>query len=148
MTQCSALRRSVSAKCKQSRQSKSIGFRLIVHQCTIDALYRGREMKTTFTDQAVRGFAARIVTWVAVLSSIFLSVAFAQNAATSAQSPPAASQADPPPSATDARRQAPIGHRQPRPSDLPSNVRRDEDGIVLSPTDRELDQMLQICRDC
>jgi hypothetical protein len=105
-------------------------------------------MKTTFTDQAVRGFAARIVTWVAVLSSIFLSVAFAQNAATSAQSPPAASYADPPPSATDARRQAPIGHRQPRPSDLPSNVRRDEDGIVLSPTDRELDQMLQICRDC
>jgi hypothetical protein len=138
------MRRSVSAKCKQSRQSKSIGFRLIMHQRTINALKKAK-MKPTFTDQAVRCFAARIVTSVAVLSSVFLSVAFAQ---TSAQSPPAASQTDPPPSATDARRQAPIGHRQTRPGDLPSNVRRDENGVVLSPSDRELDQMLQICRNC
>ena len=98
-------------------------------------------MKPTFADQAV--------IWVAVLSSVFLSVAFAQNAATSAQSPPAASQADPPPSATDARRQAPIGHRQPRPSDLPSNVLRDENGVVPSPSWDQPDLTIgDICRPC
>jgi hypothetical protein len=68
------------------------------------------KMKPTFVRPVIRRSTARLVTWAAVLSSVFLSVAFAQNAATSAQSPPAAGQADPPPSATDARRQAPIGH--------------------------------------
>jgi hypothetical protein len=97
-------------------------------------------MKPTFADQAV--------IWVAVLSSVFLSVAFAQNAATSAQSPPAASQANPPPHATDAR-EAPIGHRQPRPSDLPSNVLRDENGVVLSPFLDTPDLTIgDICRPC
>jgi hypothetical protein len=47
-TQCSALRRSFSAKCKQSRQSKSIGFRLIVHQSTINALNREGEDENDF----------------------------------------------------------------------------------------------------
>jgi hypothetical protein len=106
------------------------------------------KMKPTFADRAVRCFAPRIVTWVAVLSSVFLSVAFAENAATSAQSPPAASQANPPPPATDAR-EAPIGHRQPRPSDLPSNVLRDENGVVRSPFLDTPDLTIgDICRPC
>jgi hypothetical protein len=92
-------------------------------------------MKPTFADQAV--------IWVAVLSSVFLSVAFAQNAATSAQSPPGASQANPPPPYPDAR-EAPIGHRQPRPSDLPSDVLRNENGAWAPP---EL-TIGDICRPC
>jgi hypothetical protein len=106
------------------------------------------KMKPTFVRPVIRRSTARLVTWAAVLSSVFLSVAFAQNAATSAQSPPAAREANPPPPATDAREQAPVGHRQPRPSDLPSNVRRDEGGAVRSPMDQELDQKMQICRGC
>jgi hypothetical protein len=105
-------------------------------------------MKPTFAHPAVCRFAARTVTWVAVLSSVALSVAFAQNAATSGQGPPAASQANPPSPATDARGQAPVGHRQPRPGDLPPNVSRDEGGRVRSPVDQELDQKMQICRNC
>ena len=106
-------------------------------------------MKPTFADQAVRCFAARIVTWVAVLSSVFLSVAFADNAATSAQSPPAATQANPSPPATDTPWQAPIGHRQPRSSDLPSNVLRDENGVVRSPFLDTPDLTIgDICRPC
>jgi hypothetical protein len=109
-------------------------------------------MTPAFADHAVRRFAVRIattiVTWAAVLSSVVLSVAFAQDAANSARNPPAASRANPPSPATDARGQAPIGHRQPRPSDLPSNVQRDEGGPVRSPVDQELDQKMQICRGC
>jgi hypothetical protein len=105
-------------------------------------------MKPTFVRPVIRHSAATIATWAAVLSSVFLSVAFAQNAATSAQSPPEAREVNPPAPATDARGQAPIGHRQPRPRDLPPNVLRDEGGGVRSPVDQELDQKMQICRGC
>jgi hypothetical protein len=37
--------------------------------------------------------------------------------------------------------EAPIGHRQPRASDVPNS-------IGVSPLDRQLDQDLQICRKC
>ena len=98
-------------------------------------------MKSTFADQAVA--------WVAVLSSVFLSVALAENAATSAQSTPAVSEANPPPPARDAREKAPIGHRQPRPSDLPSHVLRDESGVVRSPFLDTPDLTIgDICRPC
>ena len=105
-------------------------------------------MRLAFADQIVPRFAARTVTWAAVLSSVVLSVAFAQDAANSARNPPAVGQAGPPSPATDARGQAPVGHRQPRPGDLPSNVKRDEGGPVRSPVDQELDQKMQICRGC
>jgi hypothetical protein len=62
--------------------------------------------------------------------------------------PPAVQGNPPPPAATEGRAQAPIGHRQPRPGDLPPDVRREEGGMVRSPVDRELDQKMQICRDC
>jgi hypothetical protein len=42
--------------------------------------------------------------------------------------------------------EAPIGHRQPRPQDLPESVRRDEG--ERSPAERALDEKLQICRGC
>jgi hypothetical protein len=47
------------------------------------------------------------------------------------------------------RDRAPIGHRQPRPQDLPPNVRRDERGSI-GPTseERDLDKKLEICRRC
>ena len=106
------------------------------------------KMNVTVADYTVRRFAVRTATWAAVLSSVVLNVAFAQDAANSARNPPAASQVNPPAPATDARGQAPIGHRQPRPSDLPSNVQRGEGGPVRSPVDQELDQKMQICRGC
>jgi hypothetical protein len=105
-------------------------------------------MRPAFANPVVRRSAARIITWAAVLSSVVLSVAFAQDAANSARNSPPASRANPPPPATDARGQAPVGHRQPRPSDLPPNVQRDEGGPVRSPVDQELDQKMQICRGC
>jgi hypothetical protein len=61
---------------------------------------------------------------------------------------PPAVQDNPPPPATEGRGQAPVGHRQPRPGDLPADVRREEGGMVRSPVDRELDQKMQICRGC
>jgi hypothetical protein len=44
------------------------------------------------------------------------------------------------------RMQAPIGHRQPRPSDLPQGL--DQNIIRRSLEDRELDRKMRICRDC
>ena len=39
---------------------------------------------------------------------------------------------------------APVGHRQPRPSDLPPGVRKDEGAIT--PGQRQIDDSLNICR--
>jgi hypothetical protein len=106
-------------------------------------------MKPTFAEQAVRCFAAGIVTWVTVFSSVFLSAAFAEDAATSVQSPPAASRATPPAPPTGTPWQAPIGHRQPGSSNLPSNVLRDENGVVRSPFLDSPDLTIgDICRPC
>jgi hypothetical protein len=53
--------------------------------------------------------------------------------------------------------QAPVGHRQPRPSDLPPSVLRDEgyggtqgqsEGGGRSQAKEKLDQDLQICKGC
>jgi hypothetical protein len=43
--------------------------------------------------------------------------------------------------------QAPIGHRQPRLSDLPSAPRRDDDKATAAPRD-DTDDRLRICRGC
>ena len=46
--------------------------------------------------------------------------------------------------------EAPVGHRQPRPQDLPPSVLREEGGANrggVNP-DRQLDQELQICKGC
>ena len=46
----------------------------------------------------------------------------------------------------DARRQAPIGHRQPTPKDLPPGL--DQNLGKRSLEDEELDRKMQICRGC
>jgi hypothetical protein len=43
--------------------------------------------------------------------------------------------------------QAPVGHRQPRLSDLPSGPRRDDDKATAGPRD-DTDDRLRICRGC
>ncbi len=43
-------------------------------------------------------------------------------------------------------REAPIGHRQPRPNDLPPAV--EQNLGTRSPEDQEVDRKLKICRDC
>jgi hypothetical protein len=46
--------------------------------------------------------------------------------------------------------EAPVGHRQPRPQDLPPSVSREEGGANSGGVnvDRQLDQELQICKGC
>ena len=44
------------------------------------------------------------------------------------------------------RYKAPIGHRQPRPQDLPPGVDNDEDRSIAS--ERQFDKKLEICRNC
>jgi hypothetical protein len=44
------------------------------------------------------------------------------------------------------RQQAPTGHRQPRPQDLPPDLRQREG--TVSATEREFDRQLNICRGC
>jgi hypothetical protein len=44
--------------------------------------------------------------------------------------------------------QAPVGHRQPKASDLPPESQRAANETERSALDRELDKILQICRGC
>jgi hypothetical protein len=44
--------------------------------------------------------------------------------------------------------QAPIGHRQPRASDIPVTRERDPSDVWLNELNRETDRKLQICRNC
>jgi hypothetical protein len=112
-------------------------------------------MKQAFADNCAGRLhpAPRIITWLAALATVamagpgFCGVALAQDAPPPASNP--SNQPNPvPPGATEGRAQAPVGHRQPRPQDLPPSVRQDESGVVRSPVDRELDQKMQICRNC
>jgi hypothetical protein len=122
-------------------------------------------MQEAFARRDARRAAPGIITWLALLAAAVTapttvsSVALAQGSpsAPAAQDnqdnrgnpvPPAAQSNPPPPAATEGRGQAPTGHRQPRPGDLPPDVRREEGGMVRSPVDRELDQKMQICRGC
>jgi hypothetical protein len=74
----------------------------------------------------------------AVLVALSVSGAGFSNAATTPKFPV--------PRAEQLRAQAPIGHRQPRPQDLPPSVLRDEEkGAGANKT---LDQKLEICRKC
>jgi hypothetical protein len=124
-------------------------------------------MQQAFARRGARRAAPEIIAWLALLAAAVMaqttvsSVAVAQGgpSAPAAQdnrdnrdnrgnpAPPAV-QGTSPPAATEGRAQAPVGHRQPRPGDLPPDVRREEGGMVRSPVDRELDQKLQICRGC
>jgi hypothetical protein len=125
-------------------------------------------MQEAFVRRGARRAAPGIIAWLALLAAVVTaqttvsSVALAQGgpSAPAAQDnrdnrdnrgnpvPPAVQGNPPPPAATEGRAQAPTGHRQPRPQDLPPDVRREEGGMVRSPVDRELDQKMQICRGC
>jgi hypothetical protein len=119
-------------------------------------------MQGAFAQRGPRRAASVIIAWLALLAAAVTaqttvaSVALAQGgpSAPAAQdnrgnpAPPAVQGNSPPPAATEGQAQAPIGHRQPRPGDLPPDVRREEGGMVRSPLDREIDQKMQICRDC
>jgi hypothetical protein len=122
-------------------------------------------MQGAFAERGPHRAARGIITWLALLAAAVTaettvsSVAQAQGSpsAPAAQEnrdnrgnpvPPAVQGNPPPPAATEGRGQAPVGHRQPRPGDLPPDVRREEGGMVRSPVDRELDQKMQICRGC
>jgi hypothetical protein len=45
-------------------------------------------------------------------------------------------------------RQAPIGHRQPRASDVPDNTESSPTDLELRRLDEEIDRKLTICRGC
>jgi hypothetical protein len=79
------------------------------------------------------------ISLAAVLAALSVSGAGVSNAATTPKLP--VPRAEP-----QLRAQAPIGHRQPRPQDLPPSVLRDEEkGAGANKT---LDQKLEICRKC
>ena len=118
-------------------------------------------MRPAIADRAARSRrrAPPIIPWLAALAiamtanAAVASLALAQSgppppAVQTGPRPPTSENNPPPPAVTDGRAQAPIGHRQPRPRDLPPDVLRDENGIARGPMDRELDQKMQICRDC
>ena len=128
-------------------------------------------MQQAFSRRGARRAAPEIIAWLALLAAAVTvqttisSVALAQGGPSAPATqgnqdnrdnrdnrgnpvPPAVQGNPPPPPATEGRAQAPIGHRQPRPGDLPPDVRREEGGVVRSPLDREIDQKMQICRDC
>jgi hypothetical protein len=44
--------------------------------------------------------------------------------------------------------EAPVGHRQPRASDIPANVPKDEFDTRIDRLNRKLDRDLQFCRGC
>jgi len=104
------------------------------------------------------GFApiARIArtTFVAALPVLLMAGAgLAQNnisPGTDAVGTPAPRLDAPSPGAQGRIPEAPVGHRQPRPQDLPPSVLREEGGANRGGVnaDRQLDQELQICKGC
>ncbi|MPZ37697.1 MAG: hypothetical protein GEU95_06480 [Rhizobiales bacterium] len=90
----------------------------------------------------------RLVTALAVL--VLSAFAFSQAASAQASPPPGTQPSMQPKSQaeSDPRLKAPIGHRQPRPSDLPPSIQRDETQGRATPDERALDRKLKICKQC
>src|SRR5215470_16621302 len=109
------------------------------------ALRRRSSMCSTAVQR--RSLAATIVAagWAALVTIGAAGLASAQSNQPSATSPRAAdpSAANSGGTGTEGRAQAPVGHRQPRAQDVPSNASRDEGREFEA--ERELDQKLQIC---
>jgi hypothetical protein len=91
-------------------------------------------------------YGRRATAFTASLALLFLSEVPFMDAAMAQANPPPPRVAPRLPAGPSARMQAPIGHRQPRPQDLPSNVRRDEGRPI--PGGSALDKSLEICRGC
>jgi Ni/Co efflux regulator RcnB len=88
----------------------------------------------------------KLITTIACLTMLGSSMALAQDSTRNA--PPAAvkrsQQGDQPRPAIE----APIGHRQPRPGDLPPETGANDPGKITA-QDRELDRMIKgICKGC
>jgi hypothetical protein len=115
------------------------------------------------TDGAMRNHRApmRAFVFVTALAALtmgangFASVASAQSNPTPRPETPAsrpetpASRPDTPAPRPDTQGrtpEAPVGHRQPRPQDLPPSVRREEG--TRTPDQEALDRKLEICRGC
>ena len=100
-------------------------------------------------DSAMRNHRAPMRTFVFVTALVALtmggtgpaSVALAQSNPTPRPETPA-----PRPDTQGRVPEAPVGHRQPRPQDLPSGVRREEG--TRTPEQEALDKKLEICRGC
>jgi hypothetical protein len=84
-----------------------------------------------------------VVTETAAVAIFTVVLAHAQQVVIPA---PHSTQSNPPSSTTGrAQPQAPVGHRQPRTSDIPNGQSRLRE---LGPSELKLDQDLKICRDC
>jgi hypothetical protein len=114
-------------------------------------------MQQAFSRRGPRRAAPGIIAWLALLAAAVTAQTSVSSVALAQGGPSAPAAQDnrdnrgnsvPPAPATEGRAQAPVGHRQPRPGDLPPDVRREEGGMVRSPLDREIDQKMQICRGC
>jgi len=108
-------------------------------------------MNRTHADNGTRGrrAGARAIRIVASLAALVMAGAGVANVALAQNNPPPRSDMpalDGQRTDSQSRMQAPIGHRQPRPQDLPSNALRDQEG--RTDAQRELDKKLEICKGC
>jgi hypothetical protein len=101
-------------------------------------------------DSAMRNHRVRIRTFVFITALAVLTTGGAGLASVaSAQSNPTPRPETPAPRPDTQGRvvpEAPVGHRQPRPQDLPPSVRREEG--TRTPDQEALDKKLEICRGC
>ena len=100
------------------------------------------------TDSAMRNHRARMRAFVfvtALAAPIMGGTDLASVALAQGNPAPRSDNPTPRPD-TQGRIQAPVGHRQPRPQDLPSGVRREEG--TRTPEQEALDKKLEICRGC
>jgi hypothetical protein len=100
-------------------------------------------------DRAMRNHRAPMRTFVLVTALAALTMGGAGLArVASAQSNPTPRPETPAPRPDTQGRalEAPVGHRQPRPQDLPPSVRREEG--TRTPDQEALDKKLEICRGC
>jgi hypothetical protein len=105
-------------------------------------------MRQRYGGTPARALRVRVLALaLALAASIMSSIDFSSPAAAQANGAPTPAKANGAQLPRDEERyKAPIGHRQPRPRDLPPDVVRDEDRSVA--VEKELDKGLEICRNC
>jgi hypothetical protein len=84
-----------------------------------------------------------MIVCVAATSAIALGAASIAAAQNNPSPPPAPVVTD---SQAQGRIEAPVGHRQPRPQDLPQDGRNDP--VRVAPAELDLNKKLEICRGC
>jgi hypothetical protein len=97
-------------------------------------------------DSATRCVPLRTFVFVTALVALIMGAGNRSSVAVAQGSPaPRSDQLAPRPD-TQGRAEAPIGHRQPRPQDLPRGLSREEGSST--PEQEALDKKLEICRGC